>query len=278
MEKVPVVFVIGSGKCGSTLLDLLLDGHSQMFGVGEIERTREDSVCTCGTKARECPMWAHAFPDWSKRREVYRPKLAFLRDRGPFLSTSTLRPIDEPAFVAEEVAAYRAVLAASGARIIVDSSAQPDRVDLLMRSPDIEPFFIFLVRDGRGVTWSYIRKYKKIFPFFFFWATMNLKNEWLLRRARRYGPALFMRYEDLVAHPEREVRRVCEMLDVPYEPRMLAFRQNEHHQVEGNRMRFAKDPLRADEAWRWDMPRTLRVAFNALFGWLNLCYRYRSML
>ena len=275
MDKVPVVFVVGSGKCGSTLLDLLLDGHLQMFGVGEMERAREDSICTCGKRAKECQMWAHAFPDWSKRREVWRSKLSFLRDRGPFLSTSTMQPIDERAFVAEEVAAYRAVLAASGKHIIVDSSAQSDRVDLLMRSSKIAPLFIFLVRDGRGVTWSYIRKYKKVFPFFFFWASMNLKNEWLLKRARRYGPVLFMRYEALVREPARELARVCQMLTIPYEPQMLTLRENEHHQVEGNRMRFATDPIRVDESWRADMPLALRAAFNLTFGPLNLYYQHK---
>ncbi len=161
MEPVRTVFVIGSGKCGSTLLDLLLDGHSQMFGVGEINGVREDSVCTCGMQAKDCPIWKDAFPGgWGKRRELYRSKLSFLLNRGPFLSTSTLMPIDEAEFTAAALHAYRTVLGATGKSILVDSSAESARVDFLMRSPDIKPLFIFLVRDGRGVTWSYIRKYK----------------------------------------------------------------------------------------------------------------------
>ena len=170
--------------------------------------------------------------------------------------------------------AYRTVLKVTGKSILVDSSAESARVDLLMRSPDIKPLFIFLVRDGRGVTWSYMRKYKRLFPFLFMWATMNLKNEWLLRRAKRYGPVLFMRYENLVAYPERELARVCHALGIPYEPQMLELRENKHHQVEGNRMRFGKDPIRADEAWRRDMPLALRALFGALFGWLNAYYRH----
>jgi hypothetical protein len=278
MARVRTVFVIGSGKCGSTLLDLLLDGHSQMFGVGEINGVRADSICTCGKRAQECRIWQDAFPEggWGKRWEVFRTKLDFLLDRGPFRLVATREPLDEASFVAATLHAYRSVLAASGKSILVDSTGLPDRADLLMRSGELDPSFIFLVRDGRGVTWSYYRKYKRLFPFLFLWASMNLKNEWFLRRARRYGPVLFLRYEDLVREPERELRRVCDALGIPYEERMLALRENEHHQVEGNRMRFGKDPIRVDEAWRRDMPLSLRVAFDMLFGWLNLYYRLRG--
>jgi hypothetical protein len=46
---------------------------------------------------------------------------------------------------------------------------------------------------------------------------------WRLRRNReRYQPNyLGLRFEDLVAHPEREVRRVCAFVGIPFEPAML---------------------------------------------------------
>jgi hypothetical protein len=209
-------------------------------------------------------------PPWP-RQEVYRTKLSFIFNKGPFLSGSGRKPIDEKKFLDSTVAAYRTVLEREHKEIIVDSSAQTDRADLLSRSPEIEPVYIHLVRDGRAATWSYLRKYKKFVPFFFMWASTNLKIELFLRRAR--GKRIRVRYEDLTSEPERELRRICDMLGIAYEPQMLKFRGNEHHQIEGNRMRFGTDGIRTDEAWRTEMPFHLRAMFDILFGWMNAYYR-----
>ncbi|HWP61356.1 MAG TPA: sulfotransferase [Candidatus Paceibacterota bacterium] len=275
MEKVPALFILGFGHSGSTLLDLLLDGHSRLMGVGEIELATDESICTCGKRARECHVWKEALgPSPAPRREVYRSKWDFLFNRGPFRAGSTHQIIDQKEFTDATLFTMRTVLKETGKTIIVDSSAQTDRADLLSRSPDIEPMYVQLVRDGRGATWSFIRKYQHIYPFIVMWCAGNLKLSLFLRRAR--GKKLFMRYEDLVREPEQQLRRICDMLGVPFEPRMLNFRENEHHQVEGNRTRFGKDPIRIDDKWRRDMPLYQRALFNLLFGWLNLYYRFRS--
>ncbi|ACZ91851.1 sulfotransferase family protein [Streptosporangium roseum] len=44
-----------------------------------------------------------------------------------------------------------------------------------------------------------------------------------VQRARRALPGLTVRYEDLTGDPETETRRVCDFLDVPWEPGMLAY-------------------------------------------------------
>src|ERR1700683_4878467 len=105
------VFILGCGHSGSTLLDLLLYGHSQIFGVGELERSRAEATCTCGLPAPECPIWSKALGalPWP-RREVYRSKWSFLFDRGAYLSASTFKPIDEREFLSSTISTYRAAL------------------------------------------------------------------------------------------------------------------------------------------------------------------------
>ncbi|WP_084964804.1 sulfotransferase [Thermoactinospora rubra] len=49
-----------------------------------------------------------------------------------------------------------------------------------------------------------------------------------LQEARTHLDGLTLRYEDLVADPERELRRVCEFLDVPWEPGMLNYGDKDH--------------------------------------------------
>ena len=152
-------------------------------------------------------------------------------------------------------------------------------MEVLSQSRVIEPIALHLARDGRAVTWSYVRKYKANPAYFMIWARKNLKIEVLRARLGKQLPFLFMRYEDLVDDPERNLRRVCDVLDVEYESRMLNFREGEHHQIGGNRMRLETGAaIRVDNAWKTDMPRSQRLLFDACFGLLNAYYARRRSL
>lgn len=60
-----LIYVTGSGRSGSTLLDMLLTRHSQIAALGEVHRlylnaNREESRahhCTCGMSVLQCPFW-----------------------------------------------------------------------------------------------------------------------------------------------------------------------------------------------------------------------------
>jgi hypothetical protein len=60
-----IVHIIGSGHSGSTLLDMVLGGHSQVSSLGEayflyfnLRNFREKDVCTCGKHVTQCAFWA----------------------------------------------------------------------------------------------------------------------------------------------------------------------------------------------------------------------------
>jgi hypothetical protein len=49
-----------------------------------------------------------------------------------------------------------------------------------------------------------------------------------LESARQTFPGLVVRYEELTSDPEAELRRVCEYLEVPFEPQMLEYDRFDH--------------------------------------------------
>jgi hypothetical protein len=278
MKPMKVVFILGSGHCGATLLDLILDSHSQMCGIGEFHSGRATSICSCGKPASECAIWRNALgPLPWKEQGIFKSKADLLFDRGQYRMTRGEHvPVDPQAFIASNLEVFKKVLAGRGKSIIVDSSKEVERTELLSISPEIEPIMIHVVRDGHGSTWTYINKYKKVFPYFYMWAFSNLKVEVLRRRFKRIaggrGKFIYLRLPDLVRDPSGVVSRLCDEIGVPFEPSMLLFDEHPHHQIEGNRTRFAKGHTIYPDSWRKEMPAGLRVFWTLCFGWLNVYY------
>ncbi len=59
-----LVFIIGSGRSGSTLLDMCLGGHSHVSSLGETgflyfyaNNTTKKDICTCGEPLATCAFW-----------------------------------------------------------------------------------------------------------------------------------------------------------------------------------------------------------------------------
>jgi hypothetical protein len=64
-DRVKVLYIAGSGRSGSTILDNTLGQIDGFFSVGELryiwERGLiEDRLCGCGERVHQCPFWAAA--------------------------------------------------------------------------------------------------------------------------------------------------------------------------------------------------------------------------
>ena len=72
VNKIPVLFVGGEGRSGSTVLAALLGGHDGLFPVGEFhgvwQAVRTNELCACGMPFRSCAFWSQvgvdAFGGW----------------------------------------------------------------------------------------------------------------------------------------------------------------------------------------------------------------------
>jgi hypothetical protein len=99
--------------------------------------------------------------------------------------------------------------------------------------------FVHLVRDGRDVACSFLAMPEGVVTKT--WAhprsVADVACQWRTeveaarRLGRRIGPGRYLelRYESLVADPERELRAICSFAGLPYEPAML--RHSEHVDV-----------------------------------------------
>lgn len=302
--ELPVLFIGGWGRSGSTLLDRLLGQVEGCFSIGEmrdvwLRGVIENRRCGCGEPFGDCPFWSEvgsrAFGGWSPAHAGEMHGLRMRYDRPwmtPVLAARRLHTSGLDRYVAETARLYRAVREVSGARLIVDSTKIPSSALLLRRIPGIDLRFVHLVRDSRGVVHSW--KKSVVRPDatgqqdrMIRYGAASASGRYLLynwtaglfRRSRT--PYLLVRYEDLVVDPAGRLDRVLRFAGMDGAP--LPFLENgtatmhANHSVDGNPMRFATGalPIRADEEWRDRMDDRDRRVVSALTGPLLRRYGYR---
>ena len=64
-----VLYLMGMGRSGSTLLDILVGSHPDAVGTGELASLvgagwSHAERCACGLPASECPFWSVVRDRW----------------------------------------------------------------------------------------------------------------------------------------------------------------------------------------------------------------------
>ncbi len=297
-----VLYIAGMTRSGTTLLGNVLNELPGFVGVGEVRsywRARhEGRLCGCGATVSECSFWSEV-ADWIDDHHGPHPV-----DRARFLQDAHIRslplhlirlaraPENGPSPAAEYAQLlaqlYEGIGAVSAAEVVVDSSKGPHDAYVISRFTDLDLFVIHLVRDPRGVAYSWSRRAPNPDkPAGYFeqrhasevavrWVARNAITEMLL--ARRLGPRYMrVRYEDLVSDPDETIGRIqaaCGAREHPFpgSGNVISFGRN--HNVSGNPNRLATGPvpIRPDREWTERMSR--RPMLAATIGAAPLMRRY----
>lgn len=269
--KLKVLYILGSGHCGSTMLNLLMNGHRQMIGLSEIEQFDE-----------------HFEPD--SDRPDYRAFYQGVRQRfepdagitleelkltpGPLRKLEDWKKSHMPAWQKHNTAILRAIQAQSGAACLVDASKSPNRLALLLDCPELDVRVVHLVRDGRAVMNSYYRKGLRKSWVLRKWIAVSL-SPWMLRKRVAKDRWMRLHYEQLAGDPTKQLTKICEWAGFEFEPEMLNMHEHAHFGLGGNRMQHRKDTsIRLDEKWRKEFKLADRLRFALLGGPINAYYGY----
>ncbi len=273
-----IIYIVGSGHCGSTLLDLMLGSNSNIVGVGEIHTLNKqtDTVCTCGAMLKECSFWNSVVTDINDSdMQVHRGKLSLIVGGEKYYDSEN-HAISSIDYISYNEKLYKKIIDKSGKNIVVDSSKDIDRALLLSNSKQIEPIIVHLVRDAYANTWSYVKKYKRSWPFLLKWILSNIKIE-IIKRRFNDARVIRIRYEDLIDNPKKELSKITDSVGVDFENEMIDFRKNLQHQIEGNRMRFEKKGIMPkDISWKYHLRNWQKVFIFFTSEWLNRFYKIRN--
>jgi len=300
-RKQKLVYILGTGRCGSTVLEIVLGSHPKIQATGEFHgipfpKWMPGTVCACGQEFDHCPLWSKVYVEYHKyvdfdqqlktqsRFEYHRslPRALFHR----MLGTAEIR---EHARGMSDL--IRVIAQCSGKEVVSESSKSADRGYMysLARSSEFDVYYIHLVRDGRGYMFSrssvpdgagYGKK-KEVSSAGMLalrWVGPNLLAMLLCSRPRdRY---LRIRYEDFVEHPVDVLEQVGRFIGLDMTPVIEKVRDRRpipvSHLLGGNRLRFSPTiTLESRFTNRTPGSRRIRWAFWVLGGWMAFLYGYQ---
>jgi hypothetical protein len=261
---------------------------------------RDDERCGCGEPFHDCPFWSEvgrrAFGGWDRVDTAHLVDLRWQVDRNRHIPRLLLplrgrygRAVREYRGYLDRL--YRAAQEVSGAEVLVDSSKNPSYAYLLRRC-GIRLRAVHLVRDARGVTYSWTKQVRRpeISEASVFMPTYRPSRSGLLWDAHNVLMTVFgwtgrgmvrLRYEDFSRDPDVVLAAVLEHAGLAGAPRTELSRHRtatlgEDHTVAGNPMRFTRGDvtLRADDAWVAQLSPGARRAVLAVTWPLLLWYGY----
>ncbi|HEU0030816.1 MAG TPA: sulfotransferase [Kofleriaceae bacterium] len=268
-ERQRVLFILGAGHCGSTLLSLLLNGHPDCVAVSELGALK-DCIRDHDPVLAE-PAWQEAARCFEQRThlrfadlDLYHPSVK------TFLRWSRERVTE---WTRPRAALLECLSQVTGKPWIIDASKSWHQLYLMDRSGLFDLRVVHLVRDARGIVHSYTKKYKVVRYGLSKWLKSNAGA---MALQPRFGDRwMRVRYEDLVTDPAATLAQICSLMGLAYDPQMLRYRDHTWLGLGGNRMAKSTDStIRLDEKWRREMPKRDQRIVNLVGGALNRYYGY----
>lgn len=301
-QKLKVLYLAGSGRSGSTLIEIILGQVPGCCPVGEVRDVwdyglRDNRPCGCGMPVRDCPTWKKVFTKMESKGSFDPEKMTYWRER--YARTKRLVPIflkgkryakgknvEEYLRVTENM--YHALANTTNSNVIIDSSKWPAYGFLLSNIKSIDLYILHLVRDPRACAFSWKRK-KEIYPEKYlaiqsplfttsYWAVWNPAIRSLFcDKTDRY---MFMRYEDFVQAPRTKIGEVLKFIGVDETSNPFVSEDrvpvSPTHTIEGNVTRFQSGEIqvRADSEWQDKMPWGSKALVTAMTWPMLIRYGY----
>ncbi|NJB70287.1 hypothetical protein GGR42_000749 [Saonia flava] len=233
-KKIKVLYFAGSGRSGSTILNIILGNHPHIFGGGELQNMGQvynaNKICSCQSPLIHCEFWSSVVNDWSSKIEEDNITSGFKKwseVEGVFSIKSWVKmyfgigkkDAQFKEYLKSTSEFLRSVQQHSKKKVLVDISKNPLRAWALEENPDIDLRMVHLVRDGRAVTWSLKRtaerqnRKRPTWRAAMFWALINRMTNLVRSKVEH---RTLVRYEDFIENPGLVLNQIGEMAEIDF--------------------------------------------------------------
>ncbi|MGI9494021.1 MAG: sulfotransferase [Geminicoccaceae bacterium] len=301
--KLPLVYILSTGRSGSTLLDVLLGAQPECWTLGEFQLldigVGRQMQCGCHHQLSQCDFWG---PVVTRVRRILRFPLGYFRSgrypcgkvvRWGFLPSIALgQPLPAHRLAAEayaisnlaamDEAKHAAEQHQDKVTWLVDASKDPYRLLWLQTSGYFDIRVIHLIRRPEGFVSNMMRSANAsgtvaVIKYAGRWVVDNVIGWAVLWRMFWPEAVKTVHYEALATNPEGVIGDICSWLDVPFEAdRTQGTRHQVNHGIAGNRRRWESLPVNFQETWRITMP-SFHQKLIAVFTTPLWPFRHRAM-
>lgn len=211
-----VLYLMGAGRSGSTILGVALGNCEGVFYAGELDKWLGRHGVPPLEGEERARFWGQV-RERVAAEDLYGPHGRAFDRSGLLLSPAAMRTRRRLRRRYREVARelYQALAAVSGAQVLVDSAHYPRRARELQGTAGIELYLLFLQRDPQAVVASFARtdvperSFGVLTANAYLWVTNLIAAMVFLRQPRSHR--LVVHHEDFLADPRGVLEAVLAM-------------------------------------------------------------------
>ncbi|SMO87588.1 sulfotransferase family protein [Fodinibius sediminis] len=294
MKSSKILYILGAGRSGSTILATVLNDNANIRHVGELHHffsyVDNDDFCSCGLRLSQCEYWSRVLNALSNGIKDKPGEIASLCDGMEYHTViphhilglkkgDTFKKYQE----AQEYL-INSIRNVDNHQYLLDSAKYIGRFLALRRIYGNDVKGIYLVRDVRGVIRSFQKKVQTQSPPFRTLIYYILINFWaqILYFALPGEQIIKVRYEDIVDNPVATLDRIGDFLDLDLSDSIIKIRNKQPfeipHIVGGNRLKKSKEViLQKDRDWLENMTTVQKVCYYFFTLPLMLINKYEIL-
>ena len=283
-----LIYLLGAGRSGTTILSLLLGNNEGIYALGESHKLPEyfskEKKCSCGDYLDKCDFWSYFFDELktefssdeyklqARELESHRYIYKYFINKDRVTSKKTYSHANKKLLS----------ILYHDCRAVVDSAKYIGRALAINSLLGQDVRFIYLVRDPRGVVNSFeknVQASRNWFSATIYYLLVNSAAELVINTLLR-GKVTKLRYEDLIMEPVATLKNLSEELKLNLHASVRCILHNKPlntgHIIGGNRLVKRKEVLfRSSDNWRDNMPLLKRLTIWILLLPLNLVNNYK---
>lgn len=261
-----IIYILGPGRGGSTVLERVLNSAPTAFALGEFRNfwcmEHKDLTCSCGSPVPRCSFWNEVIQTAGVGRSEFD---ALVRGEDAVVKTKYLV---KKRFSLPEIAAdptvrsffdlqrvlFEAIAAVSGCETVVDSSKSAPRAWILAAMQDVSVIHLFRKATDTIVSWRLpkwdpglnapMQKMSIQRAAVDWW-----KVEYLGRRLGKSYPVSRISYDEFVASPKDVLNNISDetirqiTAEIAWHDEQTVIASGGYHSLNGNPDRFEKGPI-----------------------------------
>lgn len=277
-----ILYLLGSGRSGTTLLSTVLNSTPDINSYGELHQfymhLYEGLNCSCGRKLDSCAFWNESLLHFELAKEELESYFV-LQNREELHKNIPLLLFGKKGSVgyfSSQEKLFNSINIPEKSWIL-DSSKYVARFLLLKQMNKLNTRGIYVVRDIRGVIYSFSKKVqttKNPISTILYYVFTNLFAQivcWLNK------DVIKLRYEDLVDSPSHEVKKIYASLQISNRIKLdLDETFKMPHIIGGNRLKHSQSiKIKNDDEWKQKMPRFNQIIYYIFCLPFMLINRYK---